>query len=86
MVYEGIQVICFECGYYGHGRDNFPLNEKPRALAIEVTESESMNDVTVPDNINVEIENLEATRTKQVVGVVVCAGTDATKESPPDLH
>ncbi|KAB5519967.1 hypothetical protein DKX38_024286 [Salix brachista] len=61
VVYEGIQIICFECGHYGHGRDNFPLNEKAAEL-------ESMKDVTVPDNRSVEIENLEATHTKQVVG------------------
>ncbi|KAJ6750259.1 hypothetical protein OIU85_000857 [Salix viminalis] len=86
VVYEGIQVICFECGHYGYGRDNFPLNEKAKALASEAAESESMKDVTIPDNRSVEIENLEATRTKQVVGVAVCAGTTAIKESPPDLH
>ncbi|KAJ6316162.1 hypothetical protein OIU78_019440 [Salix suchowensis] len=86
VVYEGIQVICFKCGHYGHERDNFPLNEKAKALASEAAELESMKDVTVPDNRSVEIENLEATCTKQVVGVDVCACTNATKESSLDLH
>ncbi|KAJ6375865.1 hypothetical protein OIU77_000767 [Salix suchowensis] len=36
VVYEEIQVICFECRHYGHGRDNCPLNGKVKAQASEV--------------------------------------------------
>ncbi|KAB5531982.1 hypothetical protein DKX38_018652 [Salix brachista] len=66
-----VQVICFECGHYGYGRDNCPLNGKAKAQASEATKLESMKDVTPPDNRAVEIENMEGTRTKQVVGVTV---------------
>ncbi|KAJ6670143.1 hypothetical protein OIU85_014250 [Salix viminalis] len=85
VVYEGIQVICFECGYYGHGRDNCPLNEKVKAQASEATEPESMIDVNSPNNKAVDIENLVGTRTEQVVGVAVSAGSKTTEESP-NLH
>ncbi|KAJ6749009.1 hypothetical protein OIU79_029990 [Salix purpurea] len=45
-----------------------------------------MKDVTAPDNKTVEIETWEATRTEQVVGVAMSIGTNATEESPPNLH
>ncbi|KAF9665089.1 hypothetical protein SADUNF_Sadunf16G0085800 [Salix dunnii] len=70
VVYEGFQVICFECGYYGHGRDNCPLNRKVKAQASEATKPESMKDVHSPNNKVVVIENLEGIRPEQVVGVV----------------
>ncbi|KAJ6292419.1 hypothetical protein OIU78_024566 [Salix suchowensis] len=82
---RGIQVICFECGYYGHGRDNCPLNEKVKAQASEATEPESMIDVHSPNNKSVDIENLVGTRTEQVVGVDVSAGSKTTEESP-NIH
>ena len=85
VVYEGIQVICFECGYYGHGRDNCPLNEKDKAQASEATEPESMIDVNPPNNKAVDIENLVGTRTEQVFGVAVSACSKTTEESP-NLH
>ncbi|KAB5552768.1 hypothetical protein DKX38_010079 [Salix brachista] len=78
VVYEGLQVICFECGYYGHGRDNCPLNGKVKAQASEATEHS-------PNNKAVDIENLVGTRTEQVVGVAVSAVSKTTEESP-NLH
>uniref|UniRef100_A0A6N2KF13 DUF4283 domain-containing protein n=1 Tax=Salix viminalis TaxID=40686 RepID=A0A6N2KF13_SALVM len=73
------------CGYYGHGRDNCPLNEKVKAQASEATEPESMIDVHSPNNKSVDIENLVGTRTEQVVGVDVSAGSKTTEESP-NIH
>ncbi|CAL8176299.1 unnamed protein product [Prunus armeniaca] len=31
VVYEGIKLVCFECGCYGHGRDNCPVILKAKA-------------------------------------------------------
>ena len=79
MVYEGIKVICFECGYYGHGRDNCPLNEKVKAQASEAIEPESMIDVHSPNSKAIDIKNLVGNRTEQVVGVAVSAGSNTTR-------
>ncbi|KAB5567995.1 hypothetical protein DKX38_001788 [Salix brachista] len=86
VVYEGIQMICFECGHYDHGRDNCPLEENAKIQASEAAEAETMKNVTGLDKSAVEIENLEATRTDQMPGAAVNAGINAIEENPPNLH
>ncbi|KAJ6329689.1 hypothetical protein OIU77_011210 [Salix suchowensis] len=71
--------------FINHGRDNCPLNEKVKAEASEATEPESMIDVHSSNNKVVDIENLVGTRTEQVVGVAVSAGSKTTEECP-NLH
>ena len=79
-------MICFECGHYGHGRDNCPLKENAKIQASETTEAETMKSVTGLDKSDVEIENLGATGTEQVLGVAVNAGINPIEENSPSLH
>ncbi|KAF9685155.1 hypothetical protein SADUNF_Sadunf03G0025000 [Salix dunnii] len=86
VVYEGIQVICFECGHYGHGRDNCPLKENAKTQASEAVEAETMKNATGLDKSAVEIENLRATRTDQVLGDAVNTDNNVIEENSPSLH
>ncbi|KAI5351227.1 hypothetical protein L3X38_004118 [Prunus dulcis] len=42
VVYEGIKLVCFECGCYGHGRDNCPVILKAKAQAAEAEIAKDM--------------------------------------------
>ncbi|VVA29033.1 PREDICTED: LOC110747385 [Prunus dulcis] len=42
VVYEGIQLVCFECGFYGHGRDTCPIIIKVKAQAVDTVVVENM--------------------------------------------
>ncbi|KAJ6684536.1 hypothetical protein OIU79_014813 [Salix purpurea] len=86
VVYKGIQMMCFKCGHYGHGRDNCPLEENAKIQASEAAEAEIMKNVTGLDKSAVEIENFEATRTDQMFGAAVNAGINAIEENLPNLH
>ncbi|CAL8115939.1 unnamed protein product [Prunus armeniaca] len=61
VVYEGIKLVCFECGYYGHGRDNCPVILKAKAQAAE---TENAKDMEV--NTPAKEDDLEAFSPKKV--------------------
>ncbi|KAB5560806.1 hypothetical protein DKX38_005763 [Salix brachista] len=55
VVYEGIQVICFECGHYGHGKIIVRL--KKMLKFRQATRADQMPGVAVNAGINVIEEN-----------------------------
>lgn len=56
VVYEGIQLVCFECGFYGHGRDTCPIIIKVKAQATDTVVVENMGVITrvTVDDLNVD--------------------------------
>ncbi|KAF7811664.1 putative ribonuclease H protein At1g65750 family [Senna tora] len=38
--YEGLHMICFSCGVYGHRKENCPLNKKEQVIDLNKTEEE----------------------------------------------
>ncbi|KAF7822535.1 receptor-like protein EIX1 [Senna tora] len=38
--YEGLHMICFSCGVYGHRKENCPLNKKEQVIDLNKTEQE----------------------------------------------
>ncbi|BFG30494.1 hypothetical protein CerSpe_167680 [Prunus speciosa] len=55
VVYEGIQLVCFECGCYGHGRDSCPviLQAKKQESNSGHTENMEVNTSDKSDDLNV---------------------------------
>ncbi|CAL9001793.1 unnamed protein product [Prunus brigantina] len=64
VVYEGIKLVCFECGCYGHGRDNCPVILKAKA---QVAETENAKDMEV--NTLAKEDDLDAFSPEKVVEV-----------------
>lgn len=85
VVYEGIHLICFECGCYGHGRDNCPLILKAKARANRADDAENLKDLNAQDNRAAETIILENNPTKKVVGAAVCDPTNVTAKNSSNL-
>lgn len=51
VVYEGINLVCFECGCYGHGRDTCPIILKAKQHMSESVNTEKQQ---VPESVNTE--------------------------------
>ncbi|ONI26925.1 hypothetical protein PRUPE_1G055400 [Prunus persica] len=56
VVYEGINLVCFECGCYDHGRDTCPIivQAKQQAADSVDTEGMEMNNTNKTDDLQVD--------------------------------
>lgn len=70
VVYEGINLVCFECGCYGHGRDNCPVIPQAKQKVAESTNT----------------ENVEANTSDKVNEVNMDICEDKVIEKPPKMH
>ncbi|BFG28278.1 hypothetical protein CerSpe_145520 [Prunus speciosa] len=61
VVYEGINLVCFECGCFGHGRDTCPIILQPKQQVPESDNADGMEDIsTVQVDVNVDAATKEA--------------------------
>lgn len=67
VVYEGIQLVCFECGCFGHGKDACPVivedrktqsSEEEVSVNMEGTHPDPNEDITVAEPANLVAETL----------------------------
>ncbi|BFG40981.1 hypothetical protein CerSpe_272550 [Prunus speciosa] len=61
VVYEGINLVCFECGCFGHGRDTCPIILQAKQQVPESDNADGMEDIsTVQVDVNVDAAIKEA--------------------------
>ncbi|VVA23699.1 PREDICTED: reverse mRNAase [Prunus dulcis] len=61
VVYEGINLVCFECGCFGHGRDSCPIILQAKQQVPESDNADCMEDIsTVQVNMNLGTATKEA--------------------------
>ncbi|ONI21901.1 hypothetical protein PRUPE_2G097600 [Prunus persica] len=61
VVYEGINLVCFECGCFGHGRDSCPIILQAKQQVPESDNADCMEDIsTVQVNVNLGAATKEA--------------------------
>ncbi|CAL2255077.1 unnamed protein product [Prunus armeniaca] len=63
VVYEGINLVCFECGCYGHGRDTCPIILQAKQQVPESDNADCMKDIS---NVQVDVNLDTAIREAEV--------------------
>ncbi|XP_021822949.1 uncharacterized protein LOC110764321 [Prunus avium] len=89
VVYEGIQLVCFECGCYGHGRDSCPVILQTKKQETESANSESANTESMKENttaVSEIIESKEETTPVKQIGVDSFSPENLVAENPAKIH